>query len=336
MSDYTITGAVASNNITDPLKLNPGPSLDIIVTADITVTLTISGTIAFPATITAEALGISSDVILWDSIITDTLAAPPVEITVSATSTPVMQPLRFVSQNYLITVTDSDARTQTFNIAVDNEDGYPTATLLVIDGYPDPSGIGTKPDAPTSLSATDTSSTEIGLSWTAPAFAGSTPISGYRIERESPIGGGFAILVADTGTTATTYADAGLMASTEYNYRVSAINVSGVGVASNTAASGALPLPPTSLVATASSATQIDLVWVTPVDPGTSAITGYQIERESPIGGGFSIIVADTGTTATTYPDTGLVTATQYNYRVAAINTSGVGLVSNEDDDTTL
>jgi Fibronectin type III domain len=336
MSDYTITGAVASNNITDPLKLNPGASLDIIVTADITITLTIANTIVFPATITAESLGISSDVITWASLVTDTLAAPPVEITISATSTPVMQPIRVVSQNYLITVTDGDARTQTFNIAVDNEDGYPTATLQVIDGYPSPAGIGTKPDAPTSLGATATSSTDIGLSWTAPAFPGSTPISGYQIERESPIGGGFVIVVADTGTTATTYADSGLVASTEYNYRVSAINTSGVGAASNTSAAGALPLAPTSLVATTASATQIDLAWTTPVDPGTSAITGYQIERESPIGGGFSIIVADTGTTATTYPNTGLVTATQYNYRVAAINISGVGPVSNEDDDTTL
>lgn len=127
MSDYTITSAVASNNITDPLKLTPGTSLDIIIAADITVTLTIADTIAFPITITAEALGISSDVILWDSIATDILASPPVEISVTATSTPVVQPVRLVSQNYLITVTDSDARTQTINIAVDNEEGYPTA-----------------------------------------------------------------------------------------------------------------------------------------------------------------------------------------------------------------
>ena len=224
MSDYTITGAVASNNITAPLTLFPGSSLDIIIAADITVTLTIADTIAFPITITAEALGISSDVVTWDSVVTDTLTMPPVEFTVTATSTPVIQPKRIVSQNYLVTVTDSDARTQTFNVAVDNEDGYPTVIA----------GISTTsvPGAPVLdivVPTTGSESSSLTLTWTAPTESGSSAITGYKIESGSP----FTTLVADTGTTAVTYDDGGLSAATEVQYRISAINSVGTGPVSN-------------------------------------------------------------------------------------------------------
>jgi len=230
MSDYTITGAVASFNLTDPLKLPEQTS------ADITVTLTISGTIVFPVILSAERTTVAGDVILWTSLVSDmNIVAPPIEFTVTATATSVLQAVTLNSQNYLVTLTDADARTQVFNIALDNEEGYPTATLDVIDNYPDPAAIAARPGAPTSLTATAISATEIDLSWTAPVDVGTTPIIGYQIERETPTGGGFAIIVTNTGSTMTTYSDTGLTTATEYNYRVSAINASGVGIASNEA-----------------------------------------------------------------------------------------------------
>ena len=91
----------------------------------------------------------------------------------------------------------------------------------------------TVPSATTGLVATTVSSSQINLSWTAPSNGGS-PIIGYMIERESPIGGGWSTIVANTGLTSTSYSNIGLSSSTQYNYRVSAINAIGTGPASNT------------------------------------------------------------------------------------------------------
>src|SRR2546422_7420832 len=77
------------------------------------------------------------------------------------------------------------------------------------------------------------------------------------------------------------------------------------------------PSSPTGLAATATSTSQINLSWTAPIVDGGSPVTGYEIDR-STSGGSFSTIVSNTATTATTYSDTGLASATQYTYRVSA------------------
>src|SRR3990172_8975495 len=181
------------------------------------------------------------------------------------------------------------------------------------------------PGAPTDLTAISISQNQINLSWTAPVDPGSGTITGYKIERESPVGGGWSTIVADTGTTATTYSNTGLTRGTQYNYRVSSI-ADGTGNPSNTANDTTDPGVPDAPVGLSSNSTYVDIIelsWTAPSFNGGSAITGYKIERESPVGGGWSTIVADTGTTATTYSNTGLTYNTQYNYRVSAINAQG-------------
>ncbi|MDA2930249.1 fibronectin type III domain-containing protein [Acidobacteria bacterium AH-259-O06] len=73
----------------------------------------------------------------------------------------------------------------------------------------------------------------------------------------------------------------------------------------------------------------MDLSWLEPGGFGGSPITGYQIERR-PCAGTWAVLVANTGTTATTYSDTAVVGGTCYGYRVSAINGMGTGSASTE------
>ena len=91
----------------------------------------------------------------------------------------------------------------------------------------------TTPGAPTGLAATANGPSQIDLAWTAPASTGGSAITGYKIE-VSPNGtSGWTDQVANTNSTATTYAHTGLAAGDTRHYRVSAINANGTGVPSN-------------------------------------------------------------------------------------------------------
>src|SRR2546428_1208111 len=99
------------------------------------------------------------------------------------------------------------------------------------------------------------------------------------------------------------------------------------------------PTPPdslTGLTATATSTSQINLSWITPIGDGGSPVSGYDIERSTDGGTSWSSIVSNTGSTATTYSDTGLSSATQYTYRVSAINSIGTSSPSGTASATTL
>ena len=90
------------------------------------------------------------------------------------------------------------------------------------------------PDRPTDLVATATEPTRIDLEWSAPAYDGGAPISGYRIE-VSEDGAAWTDLQRSTGSPLTTYAHIGLKPGSTRHYRVSAINRAGTGLPSNVA-----------------------------------------------------------------------------------------------------
>ena len=98
-----------------------------------------------------------------------------------------------------------------------------------------------RPDAPANVQASASSKTRVALSWTAPANTGGTevPLIGYKIEYRTPDlrgGSSWGVLVADTGSTATTYNHDHVIApGTRLLYRVSAINTINVGDASSEA-----------------------------------------------------------------------------------------------------
>ena len=186
----------------------------------------------------------------------------------------------------------------------------------------------TVPGAPTGLTATASGTTAIDLSWSAPASTGGSAITGYKIEVSPDGTSGWTDQVADTSSTATTYAHTGLTAGTTRHYRVSGINTQGTGTPSNvdSATTGTtVPGAPTGLTATASGTTAIDLSWSAPASSGGSAITGYKIESSSDGGSSWSDLIANTSNTTTTYAHTGLTPGTTRHYRVSAINANGTG-----------
>jgi chitodextrinase len=187
----------------------------------------------------------------------------------------------------------------------------------------------TPPSAPANLAATASSSTQIGLAWT--ASTDNVGVTGYRIERCS---GASCTAFAQIGTTSgrtTSFSDSGLTASTAYRYRVRATDAAGLlsgysNIASATTSSGADTTPPSApanLAATASSSTQIGLAWTASTD--NVGVTGYRIERCS---GASCTAFAQVGTTsgpnATTFTSSGLSASTAYRFRVRATDAAGL------------
>jgi len=113
------------------------------------------------------------------------------------------------------------------------------AIELKASGTSEPPGT---PGAPTSLVANTVSSSTIDLNWNAPTNNGGSPVTAYMIERSTDNGNTWSTLVANTGTTSTTYSDTGLSSDTTYTYRVSAINSVGAGSSSNVASATTLAI----------------------------------------------------------------------------------------------
>ncbi len=94
---------------------------------------------------------------------------------------------------------------------------------------------GRQAGSPQHLTVIGATASSVELEWYGPDNAGSSPASGYVIQRESPVGGGFSTLATLT-QAALYYKDTSVSASTQYNYRVAIINDSGTGDYSSSAA----------------------------------------------------------------------------------------------------
>ena len=208
-----------------------------------------------------------------------------------------------------------------FTDDADNEETLTSGATAAVAG----AQLTEPPAKPRNLSAT-ASHDSVTLTWDDP---GDDSITGYVILRRIPgvdPEGHFDVLVADTGTDATTYTDDTVSAETRYTYRIKAINGAGTSERSRWSHidTPAAPVPdkPTGLEATESDG-QVVLTWD---DPGDDSITGYVILRRIPgvdPEGHFDVLVADTGTDATTYTDDTVSAETRYTYRIKAINEHG-------------
>ena len=180
------------------------------------------------------------------------------------------------------------------------------------------------PTAPSNLTATAASTTQINLSWT--ASTDNVGVTGYKVEQCQ---GASCSNFAQVGTTtgATTYSATGLTTNTSYSYRVRATDAAGnLSSYSNTASATTLadtqaPTAPTNLTATAFSSVQINLSWTASTD--NVGVTGYKVEQCQGASCSNFAQVGTTSGTGTTYSATGLTASTSYSYRVRATDAAG-------------
>ena len=185
----------------------------------------------------------------------------------------------------------------------------------------------------------------VELAWDAPA-ADADSVTGYRVVRRRPNQGENEWLVWkwDTGTTETTYKDGYAQTHGEYYmYRVRALRGDDYSRMSNRvdvrrpeAAPETTAWAPSNLEALVYGevtlgeegvTTNVRLTWDAPAE-GVEWIRGYEVQRAT-CDGGFTTLVADTGSTGTAYTDTSVTPGETYTYRVRARRPQGLSLTSN-------
>ncbi|HQU41359.1 MAG TPA: fibronectin type III domain-containing protein, partial [Pirellulales bacterium] len=178
------------------------------------------------------------------------------------------------------------------------------------------------PAAPSGLTTTVVSNTEIDLTWTDNA----TDASSYTVDRTTD--GTTWTSVATLGSDATSYNDTGLSDGTLYGYRVRAINdTGGSGYEVNAAAT--LPTAPTNLQAVVVSGTEMDLSW----DAAPYA-SGYTISMEVE-GSTTWQVIGTVPAGQTTYAATGLSPGgVYYAFTVAPTNSTAASAVAYLDPGT--
>ncbi|RJQ49682.1 MAG: DUF2341 domain-containing protein [Nitrospiraceae bacterium] len=179
------------------------------------------------------------------------------------------------------------------------------------------------PTAPSLLSATAISSSQINLSWT----DNSNTESGYKIERKIGTGGTYTQVV-DIGKDVIMYFDTGLTKGTTYYYKIRAYNSFGDSDNSNDTYATTLAVDQPS--ATTSPATNIGGYTATLnaiVNPhGSGTTVNFQWGTDLSYGNTTSTQSAGSGTSNVniTANLTDLLPGTTYHYRITATNAGGI------------
>ena len=180
--------------------------------------------------------------------------------------------------------------------------------------------------APTNLVGTATTSSSVGLTWTATT----TDVTGYNVERST--NGIDWTGVASTSAVGSYY-DSGLSAVTLYYHRVRAFNSGGYSSYSNTATTTTLANPPAAPSGLSANASQtsprVDLAWT----DNSSDESSFEVLRST--NGILFAHLASTSANATSLVDTIFSTSTTYWYQVRAFNSAGYSSVSNTASSTT-
>ena len=174
------------------------------------------------------------------------------------------------------------------------------------------------PGAPINLASSSLTATTLTLGWDLPSSNGGSGISDYKVEFSSN-GGTTWSTIPRAVSTSRTLAVTGLAKGRSYQFRVSAINEIGTGVASAVHTVSTLttvPGVPKSVAVSSVTSSTATMSWTAPTDNGGSAITDYTVQTSRDDGTTW-VTVAHTASAATSMNLSGLAPGTRYLYRVA-------------------
>ena len=190
----------------------------------------------------------------------------------------------------------------------------------------------TVPGSPSGLVATAISGTQVSLTWNAPVNTGGSNILGYKIESKKGTDS-YTVLIKNTNSTITSYSNSGLIPSTPYTFRISAINSVGVGDHSGEVSVTPKDNDKPILAAIAISPTSIYLSWIEPSQTYHQPISGFKLEEKQ---GNSYILIKDNIGPVNGYLVTNVMTGKSYTYVVSAIFSVGASPRSNESSATPL
>jgi autotransporter-associated beta strand protein len=186
----------------------------------------------------------------------------------------------------------------------------------------------TAPSAPSNVFAT-AGNAQATLTWTAPSSNGGAAITDYVLQYSSN-GGSTWTTVNRPASMATSATVTGLTNGTNYVFRVAAANSAGAGAYSTTSnnvmplQSVNVPAAPTNLNASAGPSQSSHLSWLAPLTDGGAPITNYLIQYSSD-GGASWLTFNRPASTETTATVPALDINIKYLFRVAAVNSAGIG-----------
>ncbi len=216
----------------------------------------------------------------------------------------------------------ADSTTYYYIVTAVNSVGEGAASVQVAATTLTPTPAPTVPAAPTGLTATKNSASQITVSWSAATGADSYNLYRSTTSGFAPTDGGVTKIAGVTSP----YANTGLSAGTTYYYKVTAVNSVGESVASAQATATTDPPPPAvpnapSSVTATGGIRQVSIAWSL-----SSGATSYNLYWST------SSTVTTAGTkitgAANPYLQTGLANNTAYYYIVTAVNSSGESIPS--------
>jgi hypothetical protein len=200
------------------------------------------------------------------------------------------------------------------------------------------------PRAPSSVRGTSGNG-QINVLWAAPMPLPLSPITDYMIQYSSDNGVTW-LAYQDSVSTATSVLVTGLTNGSQYRFRVAAVNALGSSpwsypsngvwalapttttssTTTTTTIAPAVPRPPTT-VKVVPGVTQVSVSWAAPTPAPLSPITDYIVQYSTNYGRNWTVY-PDAASTGTSLVATGLLSGSQYQFRVAAVNAIGTSLWS--------